>query len=80
MVAFLLGLIACILLFGAFGLVVFAAIMTCVLPFYIVFIVLKMVFGHKKKRLRKDSSEEKRCKTVLVKEGEWVGNRKSRKF
>ena len=53
MVTPLLGLIACILLFGPIGLVVFAAIMTCILPFYIVLHFTRTILGRGSKHWRK---------------------------
>ena len=82
MVTLLLVLIICILLFGPFGLGVFAGILIYILPFYIFFTVLKMIFDHRKKcpRKDKDNTKERSSKTtVLVKDGKWVGNKKSRK-
>ena len=82
MVTLLLVLIICILLFGPFGLGVFAGILIYVLPFYTFFTVLKMIFDYIKKcpRKEKDNTKAKRTKTtVLVKDGKWVGNKKSRK-
>ena len=83
MTTLLLGIIACILLFGPFGLGVFAGIMIYILPIYIILTVLKMIFGHKKKcpRKDKDNTEGKRTKTtVLYRDGKWMGNQKSRKL
>ena len=81
MVALLLGLIACILLFGAFGLVVFAAITTCILPFHIILTVLKMIVRHKKKHPEKCKLNTKaKCSKakVLYRDGKWMGNQKSK--
>ena len=75
MVALLLGLIACILLFGPIGLAAFAVIMTCFLPFYIVLYFTRMIFGHGRKHGRKDKVvvETQRGKvTLLYKDGRWV--------
>ncbi len=72
MVALLLGLIACILLFGPFGLGVFAGIMICILPFYIVLHFTKMILGHGMKHRRKDKVvvETQRGRvTLLYKDG-----------
>jgi hypothetical protein len=75
MVALLLGLIACILLFGPIGLGVFAVIMICFLPFCIVRYFTRMIFGHKRKYHRRDKvvMETQRGKvTLLYKDGRWV--------
>jgi hypothetical protein len=75
MVSLLLGLIACILLFGPIGLGVFAAIMTCFLPLYIVLYFTRMIFGHGEKHRRKDKVvvETQWGKvTLLYKDGKWV--------
>jgi hypothetical protein len=75
MVALLLGLIACILLFGPIGLGVFAGIMICILPFYIVLYFTKMILGHEMKHRRKDKVvvETQRGKvTLLHRDGRWV--------
>ena len=75
MVPLLLGLIACILLFGPAGLGVFAVIMTCFLPVYIVLCFTRMILGHGTKHRRKDNVvvETQRGKvTLLYKDGRWV--------
>jgi len=75
MESLLLGLIACILLFGPVGLGVFAVIMTCFLPVYIVLCFTRMIFGHGRKHRRKDKVvvEPQRGKvTLLYKDGRWV--------
>lgn len=81
MVSLLLILITCILLFGALGLVVFAVIMTCILPFHIILTVLKMIVRHKKKHPEKCkvNTEAKRSKAkILYRDGKWTGNQKSK--
>lgn len=75
MVALLLGLIACLLLFGPIGLGVFAVIMICFLPFYIVLYFTRMIFVHGRKHRRKDKVvvETRRGKvTLLYKDSKWV--------
>jgi hypothetical protein len=75
MVSLLLGLIACILLFGPIGLVVFAVIMICFLPFYIVLCFTRMICGHGMRHRPKDNvvAETQRVKvTLLYKDGRWV--------
>ena len=75
MVALLLGLIACILLFGPVGFGVFAVIMICFLPFYIVHCFARMICGHGRKHRRKDKVvvETQRGKvTLLYQDGRWV--------
>jgi hypothetical protein len=75
MESLLLGLIACILLFGPIGLGVFAVIMTCFLPFYIVHCFARIIFGHGRKHRRKDKVvvETQRGKvTLLYQDGRWV--------
>jgi len=83
MVAFLLILITCVLLFGSLGLVVFAAIITCILPFHIILTVLKMIVRHKKKHPEKCkvNTEAKRSKAkILYRDDKWTGNQKSKKL
>ena len=83
MVAFLLVLIACILLFGSLGLVVFAVTLICILPFHIILTVLKMIVRHKKKHPEKCNvnTEAKRSKAkVLYRDGKRTGNQKSKKL
>jgi len=81
MVALLLGLIVCILLFGPFGLGVFAGIMIYILPIYFIFYITKMIVDHKRKHPQKGKveTEVKRGKaTVFYKDGKWVNNQKQR--
>jgi hypothetical protein len=71
MVTLLLGLIACVLLFGPIGLGVFAGIMICILPIYFT----RMIVGHGRKHRRKDKVvvETQRGKvTPLYKDGKWL--------
>jgi hypothetical protein len=71
MVPLLLGLIACILLFGLFGVAVFAGIMTCIFPFYIMKITLDCIMKHRRKH--KVVVETQRGKvTLLFKDGRWI--------
>jgi len=75
MAALLLGLIACILLFGPIGLGVFAGMMICILPFYFI----SMIVGHLRKHRRKDKVviETQRGKvTLLYKDGRWIPARR----
>ncbi len=78
MVPLLLGLIACILLFGPFGAGVFAGIMICIFPLCL----MKTIFGSIKKcrRRHKVVVEAQRGKvTLLFKDGKWTAScRKSR--
>ncbi len=80
MVALLLALIACILLFGPIGLGVFAGIMICVLPIYLT----KMTVLHCRKHWRKHKvvAETQRGKvTLFYKDGKWIpACRKSRTY
>ena len=78
MVTLLLGLIACILLFGPFGLVVFTGIMICILPIYLVYHFMRMILDHRKKYRRKHKVvvETQRGKvTLLYKDGKMGGCR-----
>jgi hypothetical protein len=71
MVPLLLGLIACILLFGPLGVGVFAGIMICIFPFCLI----KMTVGCIKKHRRKHKVvvETQRGKvTLLYKDGKWI--------
>ena len=78
MVSLLLGLIAWLLLFGPFGVGVFAGIMICILPIFL----MKISLGCIRKRRRKDKVvvETQRGKvTLLYKDGKWTPDcRKSR--
>ena len=71
MVPLLLGLIACVLLFGPFGIGVFAGMMVCISPFYLMKIILDCI-----KRLRRKHKvvvETQRGKvTLLHKDGKWI--------
>ena len=82
MVTFLLGLIACILLFGPVGLGVFAGIMIGILPFYIVLYFTRIIVGHGRKHRQKEKVvlETQRGKVTLIyKDGKWVAaNQKPR--
>ncbi len=79
MVPLLLGLIACILLFGPFGVAVFAGIMICIFPFYLIKIILDSIKKHRRKP--KVIVETQRGKvTLLYKDGRWIpvcGNHES---
>jgi len=82
MISLLLGLIACILLFGPIGLVVFAVIMTCFLPFHVVLCLTRMIlsYGRKHRRECKVVVETKRGKvTLLRRDGRWVAARQKPK-
>ena len=71
MVSLLLGLIACILLFGPLGLGVFAGIVLFILPIHFT----RMIVEHSKKHWRKDKVvvQTQRGKvTLLYKEGKWT--------
>jgi hypothetical protein len=71
MLPLLLGLIACILLFGPLGVGVFAGIMICIFPFCLI----KMTVGCIKKHRRKHKVvvETQRGKvTLLYKDGKWI--------
>jgi hypothetical protein len=71
MVALLLGLIACVLLFGPIGLVVFMGIMICIMPIWL----MKIILGSIKKLRRKHKvvMETQRGKvTLLYKDGKWT--------
>ena len=71
MAALLLGLIACILLFGPIGLGVFAGIIISILPIYFT----RMIVGHCRKHRRKDKvvMETQRGKvTLLYNDGKWI--------
>ena len=71
MVPLLLGLIACILLFGPFGVGVFAGIMICIFPFYLMKIILDCIKKHRRKH--KVVVETRRGKvTLLFKDGKWM--------
>jgi hypothetical protein len=71
MVALLLGIIACILLFGPIGLGVFAGIMICILSIYFT----RMIVGYGRKHRRRDKVvvQTQRGKvTLLYKDGKWI--------
>ncbi len=71
MVPVLLGLIACILLFGPLGLGAFAGIMICIFPFYLMKIILDYIKKHRRKR--KVLVETQRGKVTLIcKDGKWI--------
>ncbi len=71
MVPLLLGLIACILLFGPLGLGVFAGIMVCLFPFYLIKIILDCIKKHRRKH--KVVAKTQRGKvTLLFKDGKWI--------
>ena len=71
MVLLLLGLIACILLFGPFGVAVFAGIMICIFPFYLMKVILGTIKRHRRKH--KVVVETQRGKvTLLFKDGKWI--------
>jgi hypothetical protein len=82
MAALLLGLIACILLSGPFGLVVFTGITICILPIYLVYHFMRMILNHRKRYRRKHKVvvQTQRGKvTLLYKDGKWVAaNQKPR--
>ena len=84
MVALMLGLIACILLFGPVGLGVFAGIMIYILPIYFFFYIIRMIVDYGKKHQRKDKVviETQRGKAiVLYKDGKWMpDSRKPKSF
>lgn len=71
MVPLLLGLIACILLFGPFGVGVFAGIMICIFPFCLMKIILGCIKKHR--RRHKVVVETQRGKVILLfKDGKWI--------
>ena len=83
MVALLLGLIVCILLFGPFGLGVFVGIMIYILPIYLIFYFVKIIVDHNRKHPQRDRvvTKAKRGKTtVLYRDGKWMDNQKPRRF
>ena len=79
MVTLLLCLIVCILLFGPFGLGVFAGLMTYILPVYFFLYLLKMIIDHRKKSRCKDKvvvDTQQGKVTLICKNGKWVADNK----
>ncbi len=71
MVSLLLGLIVCILLFGPLGVAVFAGVLICIFPCYL----MKTILGCIKKCRRKhkvvvETQQEK--VTLVYKDGRWI--------
>ena len=71
MVSLLLGLIACILLFGPFGIGVFAGIMICILPIYLTKIILGYIKNHWRKH-KVVVETQRGIATLLYRDGRWV--------
>ena len=71
MAPLLLGLIACILLYGPLGLGVFAGMMICIFPFCLMKIILGYIKRHRRKH--KVIVETQRGKvTLLYRDGKWI--------
>ncbi len=64
MVPLLLGLIACILLFGPFGLGIFAGIVLCTFPLYLMKMILTCIKRHRQRH--KVVVETQRGKVTLL--------------
>ena len=78
MVSLLLGLIACILLFGPFGIGVFAGIMICIFPFCLMKIILGTIMKHRRKDKVVVMTQRGEV-TLSYKDGKWVAaNQKPR--
>ena len=71
MVALLLCLIACILLFGPLGLGVFAGIMVCIFPFALTKTILGCIKKHRRKHKVVVETQKGKV-TLLFKDGKWT--------